>query len=37
MEDHHGRGPLIVEALASAWGNSPSGGAKSVWFELTRP
>lgn len=30
-----GRGLLIVSALASAWGNSPSGRGKTVWFELT--
>lgn len=29
-----GRGLLIVSALASAWGNSPSGRGKTVWFEL---
>ena len=31
----HGRGLVIVEAVASAWGNSPSGRGKSVWFEVT--
>ncbi|MDX2546888.1 ATP-binding SpoIIE family protein phosphatase [Streptomyces sp. WI04-05B] len=36
-ESEHGRGLLIVDALASSWGNSPSGHGKSVWFELTRP
>ncbi|MFC5764901.1 ATP-binding SpoIIE family protein phosphatase [Actinacidiphila bryophytorum] len=29
-----GRGMMIVSALASAWGNSPSGRGKAVWFEL---
>lgn len=29
-----GRGLLIVSALASSWGNSPSGRGKTVWFEL---
>ncbi|MFC5219879.1 ATP-binding SpoIIE family protein phosphatase [Streptomyces coerulescens] len=29
-----GRGLLIVEALAKAWGNSPSGRGKTVWFEM---
>ncbi|MFJ8604480.1 ATP-binding SpoIIE family protein phosphatase [Streptomyces shenzhenensis] len=29
-----GRGMMIVSALASAWGNSPSGRGKTVWFEL---
>jgi anti-sigma regulatory factor (Ser/Thr protein kinase)/GAF domain-containing protein len=36
-ESEHGRGLLIVDALASSWGNSPSGRGKSVWFELSRP
>ncbi len=35
-ESEHGRGLLIVEALASSWGNSPSGRGKSVWFELSK-
>ncbi|MGW0997160.1 ATP-binding SpoIIE family protein phosphatase [Streptomyces sp. NPDC002523] len=35
-ESEHGRGLLIVDALASSWGNSPSGRGKSVWFELRR-
>ncbi|MFE0581577.1 SpoIIE family protein phosphatase [Streptomyces sp. NPDC058874] len=30
----HGRGLLIVESLASAWGTSPSGRGKTVWLEL---
>ncbi|MFJ8788727.1 SpoIIE family protein phosphatase [Streptomyces sp. NPDC102462] len=29
-----GRGMMIVSTLASAWGNSPSGRGKTVWFEL---
>ncbi|MEU1599646.1 SpoIIE family protein phosphatase [Streptomyces sp. NPDC005708] len=29
-----GRGMLIVSALASSWGNSPSGRGKTVWFEI---
>lgn len=30
-----GRGLLIVETLAQAWGVSPAeGGCKTVWFEL---
>ncbi|MGP3943657.1 SpoIIE family protein phosphatase [Streptomyces sp. 6N106] len=29
-----GRGLLIVSALASSWGNSPSGRGKTVWFEI---
>jgi anti-sigma regulatory factor (Ser/Thr protein kinase)/GAF domain-containing protein len=32
-----GRGLVIVSALASAWGNSPSGRGKTVWFELPMP
>ncbi len=30
----HGRGLLIVESLAAAWGTSPSGRGKTVWLEL---
>ncbi|MEU3985821.1 ATP-binding SpoIIE family protein phosphatase [Streptomyces sp. NPDC026672] len=39
MEDQAegGRGLLIVSALASQWGNSPSGRGKTVWFELPVP
>ncbi|MFF3518529.1 SpoIIE family protein phosphatase [Streptomyces sp. NPDC002573] len=33
-EAEGGRGLLIVSALASGWGNSPSGRGKTVWFEL---
>lgn len=32
-----GRGLVIVSALASAWGNSPGGRGKTVWFELPVP
>ncbi|WP_369251153.1 ATP-binding protein [Streptomyces sp. R41] len=32
-----GRGLVIVSAPASAWGNSPSGRGKTVWFELPTP
>lgn len=35
IDAEHGRGLVIVEAMASAWGNSPSGRGKSVWFEMT--
>ncbi|MFK4272765.1 SpoIIE family protein phosphatase [Streptomyces milbemycinicus] len=31
----HGRGLIIVDALATAWGSSPSGRGKTVWFELS--
>jgi hypothetical protein len=33
-EDESGRGMLIVDALASAWGSSPAGRGKTTWFEL---
>jgi serine phosphatase RsbU (regulator of sigma subunit)/anti-sigma regulatory factor (Ser/Thr protein kinase) len=29
-----GRGMLIVDAVASSWGSSPSGRGKTTWFEL---
>jgi anti-sigma regulatory factor (Ser/Thr protein kinase) len=33
--DDRGRGLLLVEALATAWGTrGPSGGRKTVWFEV---
>lgn len=32
-----GRGLVIVSALTSAWGNSPSGRGKTVWFEMDIP
>lgn len=31
----HGRGLLIVDALADAWGTQIQGGTKSVWFSLS--
>ena len=36
LDDEHGRGLLIVESLATAWGMEPlpQGGGKSVWFVL---
>jgi anti-sigma regulatory factor (Ser/Thr protein kinase) len=30
-----GRGLLIVNGLASAWGVEPAGAGKTVWFELS--
>jgi hypothetical protein len=29
-----GRGLLLVDALADAWGVQPCGRGKSIWFEL---
>ncbi len=36
-EAEGGRGLVIVSALATAWGNSPSGRGKTVWFEIETP
>ncbi|MFI2432890.1 ATP-binding protein [Streptomyces sp. NPDC018693] len=30
----HGRGLVLVESLADAWGVCPHGVGKAVWFEL---
>ncbi|MFJ3927420.1 ATP-binding protein [Streptomyces sp. NPDC090022] len=30
----HGRGLVLVQSLADAWGVDPLGGGKVVWFEL---
>ncbi len=30
----NGRGVLLLDALASAWGSTPSPGGKTVWFEI---
>ncbi|MFE2506908.1 SpoIIE family protein phosphatase [Streptomyces naganishii] len=30
----HGRGLMIVDSLATAWGSSPHGRGKTVWMEL---
>jgi anti-sigma regulatory factor (Ser/Thr protein kinase) len=32
-----GRGLLIVEMLAAAWGSSPSGRGKTTWFDVAVP
>lgn len=32
-----GRGLLLLERMASAWGSDPHDGGKVVWFELERP
>ena len=36
LEDEGGRGLLIIDSLATAWGTDPlpQGGGKSVWFAL---
>jgi hypothetical protein len=33
-DDTHGRGLVLVESLADAWGVRPHGVGKSVWFQL---
>lgn len=33
QEAESGRGLLIVDALAAAWGSSPAGRGKNTWFE----
>ncbi|MFD7433144.1 ATP-binding protein [Streptomyces sp. NPDC059861] len=33
-ENTHGRGLVLVESLADAWGVRPHESGKSVWFEL---
>ncbi|MFJ8944005.1 SpoIIE family protein phosphatase [Streptomyces sp. NPDC102395] len=32
-----GRGLILIELLANAWGVSPRGQGKSIWFELYEP
>ncbi|GCE00856.1 ATP-binding SpoIIE family protein phosphatase [Embleya hyalina] len=34
VEAESGRGLLIVDALATAWGSSPAGRGKTTWFEI---
>ncbi|MFJ5517272.1 SpoIIE family protein phosphatase [Streptomyces griseoluteus] len=33
----HGRGLSIVDVLSSAWGTSPHGKGKAVWFDAPKP
>ncbi|MEV6113085.1 ATP-binding protein [Streptomyces sp. NPDC052109] len=33
-DDTHGRGLVLVQSLADAWGVRPHGVGKAVWFEL---
>jgi len=37
QEDERGRGMMIVEALASAWGVDVEGASKTVWVDLAAP
>jgi len=32
-----GRGLLLIESMATAWGTEPVDGGKVVWFELSPP
>ena len=32
--EEHGRGVLLVDQLANAWGVDPRGDGKTVWFEI---
>jgi anti-sigma regulatory factor (Ser/Thr protein kinase) len=32
--DDHGRGILLIEALANQWGTKQTGDGKTVWFEI---
>jgi PAS domain S-box-containing protein len=35
--DESGRGLMLVEALAQAWGTRPTSGGKTVWFTVVPP
>lgn len=35
LDDTTGRGLLLVEALAAAWGSDATDAGKTVWFELS--
>jgi PAS domain S-box-containing protein len=37
LEDEHGRGLMLVESLADAWGTRPTDTGKTVWFTLAVP
>jgi len=37
VEDESGRGLMLVEALAQAWGTRPSSGGKTVWCTVVPP
>ncbi len=34
LDDTHGRGLILDDALSDAWGMSSDQGSKTVWFEL---
>lgn len=34
LEDTHGRGLMLVDAMSDVWGTAVSSEAKTVWFEL---
>jgi len=34
VAEEHGRGVLLVDRLANAWGVEPRADGKTVWFEL---
>jgi anti-sigma regulatory factor (Ser/Thr protein kinase) len=36
-QSEHGRGLIIVDSIASAWGTSPNGRGKTVWLEIPTP
>lgn len=37
IDAERGRGLMLVDALATAWGVSPTPTGKSVWFALSTP
>jgi hypothetical protein len=32
--EEHGRGVLLIDELANAWGVEPRADGKTVWFEI---